>query len=172
MSYPCPPCCPGDIELDCDQCNFGRPIPTVEVDLGVGGWIDGNCNHCDLTAGQFTATQSLGRCLWVYTNPTLGDCGGGTNNGGLTVIAQLVTDTPFVPPWRWQVEVNLGPTGFIQSRAVYLSSSGSTSFDCFALGGDGVTDKSTLTKSTEFHSGSPDACSGTLPATIDLWATT
>ncbi len=169
MSYPCPPCC-GRAFLDCGLCNFGRDIPTLEVDVGVGGWVDDACDFCDEVAGQYTLpVDELGRCLWEYHNPTEGLCGGG--NGTLRINAQMVPN--LVPPWKWEVEVFLGPPGGpgVISRAVYNSSTDTNSEDCFFFGGDGSTDKMTLQKTSDSHSGFPvPPCSGTLSTSIEMWA--
>lgn len=167
MSWPCSKCCRAAV-TQCALCTFDRKLATVEVDLGVGGWVDGDCDFCDQVAGQFTADTSapLFICTWEYHNPTEGICGAVDGTLRITVFIKNTA-----PSWQWHVDVDLSPTGLpIQSRADY-ESTGSTSTDCFALGGDGSTDKLTLTKISESHIGPPpNLCSGALPNFIEIWA--
>ncbi|MHC4715902.1 MAG: hypothetical protein ACYS5V_02955 [Planctomycetota bacterium] len=148
---------------NCLHCTFlaGRPETWV-ADLGAGGWVDGSCGSCDTIAGQYTLTRydytgALG-CYWRYLSTICSQ--------EFSVVLSL---RPWLgggsPPWWFQLDIDLGG-GFNHSYATYKSATTSNT-DCWDLGGADSTDKITLTKDTENHSGG--LCSSTLPATVDVW---
>jgi len=161
-----------------DYCNFGnrtdpRTIPDEMIlDLGAGGLMDDRCVECDTISGQYTLPKSTGcggppdvTCDW---GDSFGDlcstdwyCGAKT----LSMCARIEDDLG--GGWQWTARVEVG-SGISCSHISIFQSTGSTSDDCFALGGSGSSDKISLTRTSTINY---DLCTGTLPATVDLWTT-
>ena len=190
--YPC--CGPPN---NCERCVFDPP-PRPEqwiCDLGAGGWADDLCSHCDQVAGQYTldhvaaAGQITARywigmqhwlyghvCLWVYQ--ALDVCTFEDLVGAEQIDFDILLYHHSVglgATWKWFAEVKLYVTPFYfpppyASWALYASEE-TDEANCLHFGGEDSTDKLTLTRYANQHVGVwvPDMCSGTLPATIDLW---
>lgn len=129
-----------------------------DVDLGVGGWVDGTCNACDLVAGSFTVTLlSFGAsCSWFYGQNnwcTVGGYGPLRLEISLSMFRTGPTTCRFVLGIRL---VTQSGSAFIGAGAMaQYSATISTSTSCIGA--------FTLNRDFNFAVG---ICTGTLPASI------
>jgi len=155
--YPC--CC--ETLTDCGPCT--SPHTDLVVDLGTSGWwTDGDCNWCDQPGGAYTASWNpvASPCEWWYVQADV--CG----TYDFFIQMQLIDDGG---TYGFYGHVYIGYVTSLRSLAYYKRDS-LTDADCWSeADGDG---KLLLTKYDEHHWGSPAACSGTAPATIQIWLAT
>ncbi len=142
--------------------------------MGVGGWVTpppgfGECDFCDDVAGQYTLDFTAG-CVWNFTQEDV--CTSFGDDFDLTVeLSHLPNDTPATcSNWQWDLVVTLAADVIGKAATATYRSSASTDNDCFDLGGEGTTDRITLTKFSETTE--IGACQGNLPNTVEIWATT
>ena len=187
-------CCP----KNCTKCG-GAPEEWV-ADFGAGGWTNRSCRFaasCTFYSGELTLSkvdisgQGGSTCNYDFRNAVVADvcC---LWNGPWNEYGQCPGPGPFYEPCPWYhlsdgyslvaptlVLASLGATwkyvlwiwlscdGDTSRSKVVYSSSPSSSTNCMAdADEDG---KITLGKDSEAHVGGAP-CTGTLPATVDIWA--
>ncbi len=172
-------CCQGD----CTACT--RAPREWVADFGAGGWNNYFCSECTTYSGEITLSNSgllgfpsptcnysslacqIGNvcCAWRGPlNPSSVCTYCAYNDGTPTLVLHRPSSAGtswFYMLWVW-LSQDLGATG---SKVVYSSAS-STATRCLD-DADPDTGKITLSKDSEVHTGL--ACTGTLPATVDIW---
>jgi len=184
--YPC--CSP----MHCERCVF-NPTPRPEqwiADLGAGGWIDAICSYCDQIAGQYTLDHEVANgqesslfwlgspvflydilCLWRYNAEGVCVIGGEGPDIIMDVDILLWHKYGGGTTWYWRAEVMFHESMYVWTPsnaawAIYDSEE-TDEENCYYLGGEDSANKLTLTRTSNNHVGG--VCTGSLPATIDLW---
>lgn len=160
MTNPC--CC---TTSTCNQicCNGGKWPDTINCDLGAVGWADAGCDACDTIGGVYAltydtvASNANSECIWKYTGPQLCEY---TLDCGFAVQAFLVITATLTSECNWTVFVELSHTGGDDSCPNPNRTGAYT--------GTGTGDCDGLVIPQWFVDESPESCTGSYPAAIEL----
>jgi len=168
MSWPCQPCCRG---RNCELCGFDARPAQWAVDLGTPfGLVDDRCDFCDQITGQYTLGRGvtdpnkLSVCQWGFASTDVCDV---PFISDLDLLVLFHHDFS-APSWNWRVDITLtDQLNNVHMRLGY-ETTGTTENDCWHFGGQGSTDKVTLTKTDENIQSTLCTSTG-LATTIEAW---
>lgn len=150
----CPTCAPNCSTECCDA-------TTLEyiADLGVLGWVDDQCGHCDEEGGEYSL-YNAGPCQWEYRQDYDDCC-----NPGSAIVFRVVLN--LISGCKWRVVFGFR---IIENPDLI---EGCTEFYGTYESSSAISDSTTCDDGTEFtldyvSNVSGDMCSGTFPSTITI----
>ncbi len=163
----CPNC---NAKIICNGC-ITYPTSSLILDFGAGGLVDGSCSACDSVAGEYILgwTNYLHQC-YLTTSP---HCSWGYNSGFCSIagtpysicMSALLVLNGFSTGWDVVVGIVQGPpglSGVLAFGTPYVAGYGG------ALATYGQCNQSPVTLSKTSENFLTGACTGALPASIEL----